>query len=138
LFCLIRHPLIIAPFAAQRQALLTERLQFVHRPRASHVTMEPPQGAGEKRIGEPREEAGSFDRVHAFSAEPQRLHEQNLDKTIDDEIAAWSLGERLLDDQAYHALKPSRRRIGGLDMHKGRQQTAGWRDLPHPFPMITA
>jgi dienelactone hydrolase len=27
LFCLIRHPLIIAPFAAQRQALLTERLR---------------------------------------------------------------------------------------------------------------
>jgi hypothetical protein len=27
LFCLIRHPLIIAPIAPQRQALLTERLQ---------------------------------------------------------------------------------------------------------------
>jgi hypothetical protein len=28
LFCLIRHPLIIAPIAAQRQALLTERLLY--------------------------------------------------------------------------------------------------------------
>jgi hypothetical protein len=26
LFCLIRHPLIIAPIGAQRQVLLTERL----------------------------------------------------------------------------------------------------------------
>jgi hypothetical protein len=32
LFCSIRHPLIIAPIAAQRQALLTERLRnaFAH------------------------------------------------------------------------------------------------------------
>jgi hypothetical protein len=27
LFCLIRHPLIIAPIGAQRQALLIERLR---------------------------------------------------------------------------------------------------------------
>src|ERR1700682_966153 len=86
--------------------------------------MESPQGAGEKRISEPREKAWLSYSVHAFGAEPQRLHEQNLDKTIDNEIAAWSVGERLLDDQVYRALKPSRRRIGGLDMDKGRQQTA--------------
>ena len=86
--------------------------------------MEPPQGAGEKRISEPREEAGLSDGVNAFGAEPQSLHEQNLDKTIDDEVAAWSVGERLLDDQIYRALKSSRRRIAGLDMDKARQQTA--------------
>jgi hypothetical protein len=28
LFCLLRHPLIIAPIGAQRQALLTERLRL--------------------------------------------------------------------------------------------------------------
>jgi hypothetical protein len=86
--------------------------------------MESPQGAGEKRISEPHEKAWLSDSVHAFGAEPQRLHEQNLDKTIDNEIAAWSVGERLLDDRVYRALDPSRRRIGGLDMDKGRQQTA--------------
>jgi len=86
--------------------------------------MESPQGAGEKRISEPHEEAGLSDGVHAFGAEPQSLHEQNLDKTIDDEIAAWSVGERLLDDRVYRALKPSRSGIGGLDMDTGRQQTA--------------
>ena len=86
--------------------------------------MEPPQGAGEKRISEPREEAGLSDGVNAFGAEPQSLHEQNLDKTIDDEIAAWSVGERLLDDRVYRALKPSRSGIGGLDMDKSREQSA--------------
>src|ERR1700736_812076 len=86
--------------------------------------MDPPQGAGEKRISEPHEEAGLSDGVPAFGGEPQSLHEQNLDKTIDDEIAAWSVGERLLDDRVYRALEPSRRRIGGLDMDKGRQQAA--------------
>jgi len=86
--------------------------------------MEPPQGAGEKRISEPREEAGLSDGVNAFGAEPQSLHEQNLDKTIDDEVAAWSVGERLLDDRVYRRLEPSGRGIGGLDMDKGRQQAA--------------
>src|ERR1700722_13178594 len=86
--------------------------------------MEPPQGTGEKRISEPREKAGLSDSVHAFGAEPQCLHEQNLDKTIDNEIAAWSVGERLLDDRVYRAFDPSHRRIGGLNMDKGRQQTA--------------
>src|ERR1700704_3157574 len=86
--------------------------------------MESPQGAGEKRISEPHEKAWLSDGVHAFGAEPQSLHEQNLDKTIDDEIAAWSVGERLLDDRVYRAREPSRRGIGGLDMDKGRQQTA--------------
>jgi hypothetical protein len=86
--------------------------------------MESPQGAGEKRISEPHEEAGLSDGVHAFGAEPQSLHEQNLDKTIDDKIAAWSVGERLLDDRVYRALKPSHSGIGRLDMDKGRQQTA--------------
>ena len=66
--------------------------------------MESPQSAGEKRISEPHEEAGFSDGVHAFGAEPQSLHEQNLDKTIDDEIAAWSVGERLLHDRVYRAL----------------------------------
>jgi hypothetical protein len=83
--------------------------------------MESPQSAGEKRISEPHEEAGFSDGVHAFGAEPQSLHEQNLDKTIDDEIAAWSVGERLLDDRVYRALKPPRSGIGRLDMDKGRQ-----------------
>src|SRR5580700_3000861 len=86
--------------------------------------MEPPQGAGEKRISEPREEAGLSDSVNAFGAEPQSLHEQNLDKTIDDEVAAWSVGERLLDDRVYRGLEPSGRGIGGLDMDKRRQQAA--------------
>src|ERR1700692_3933879 len=86
--------------------------------------MEPPQGAGEKRISEPREEAGLSDGVNAFGAEPQGLHEQNLDKTIDDEVAAWSVGERLPDDRVYRGLEPSGRRIGGLDMDKGRQQAS--------------
>src|SRR6267378_5423316 len=86
--------------------------------------MESPQGAGEKRISEPHEKAWLSDDVHALGAEPQSLCEQNLDKTIDNEIATWSVGERLLDDRVYHALKPSRSGIGGLDMDKGRQQTA--------------
>ena len=86
--------------------------------------MESPQGAGEKRISEPHEKAWLSDSVHAFGAEPQRLHEQNLDKMIYNEIAAWSVGERLLDDRVNCALDPSRRRIGGLNMDKGRQQTA--------------
>jgi hypothetical protein len=64
------------------------------------------------------------DGVHAFGAEPQSLDEQNFDKTIDDEIAAWSVGERLIDDRVYRAREPSRRGIGGLDMDEGRQQTA--------------
>src|SRR3984893_7524672 len=86
--------------------------------------MESPQGAGENRISEPHEKAWLSDSVHAFGAEPQSLHEQNLDKTIDDEIAAWSVGERLLDDRVYRPLKPSRSGIGGLDRDKGRQQAA--------------
>ena len=86
--------------------------------------MEPPQSAGEKRISEPHEKAGLSNSVHAFGTEPQRLHEQNLDETIDYEIAAWSVGERLLDDRVYRALKPSHSGIGRLDMDKGRQQTA--------------
>ncbi len=86
--------------------------------------MEPPQGAGEKRISEPHKEAGSSDGIHAFGTEPQRLHEQNLDKTIDNEIAAWSVGERLLGDRVHRSPKPSRRRIASLDMDNSRQQTA--------------
>jgi hypothetical protein len=85
--------------------------------------MDPPQGAGEKRISEPDEEAGLCNGVHAFGAESQSFDEQNLDKTIHDEIAAWSVGDRLLDDRVYRALKPPRSGIGGLDMDKGRQQT---------------
>jgi hypothetical protein len=42
-------------------------------------------------------------------------------KTNDDEIAAWPVGERLLDDRVYRALKPPRSGIGRLDMDKGRQ-----------------
>ena len=80
--------------------------------------MESPQSAGEKRISEPHEEARLSDGVHAFGAKPQSLHE------FDDDIAAWSVGERLLDDRVYRALKPFRGRIGGLDMDKRRQQTA--------------
>src|ERR1700704_968179 len=86
--------------------------------------MAPPQGAGEKRISDPHKEAGSSDGIHAFGTEPQRLHEQNLYKAIDDEIAAWSVGERLLNDRVYRALEPSRRRIASLDMDNSRQQTA--------------
>ena len=86
--------------------------------------MEPPQGACEKRISEPHEQAGLSDGVHAFGSEAERLHEQNFNETIHDEIAAWSVGERLLDDRVYRALKPSRSGIGGLDMDKGRQQSA--------------
>ena len=52
------------------------------------------QGTAGKRISEPREETGLFDGVHVFGAEPPSLHEQNLDETIDDEIAARSIGER--------------------------------------------
>src|ERR1700675_3894176 len=85
--------------------------------------MESSQGAGEKWISEPHEKAWLSDGVHAFGAEPQSLHEQDLDKTIDDEIAAWSVGKRLLDDRVYRGLEPSCRRIGGFDMDKGRQQT---------------
>src|ERR1700726_156568 len=86
--------------------------------------MELPQGAGEKRISEPHEKAWLSDSVHAFGAEPQCLHEQNLDKTIDNEIAAWAVGERLLDDRVYRAFDPSTRRIGGWNMDKGGQQAA--------------
>jgi hypothetical protein len=86
--------------------------------------MEPSQGAGEKRISESHKEARWPDSINVFGTEPQSLHEQNLDKTIDDEVAAWSVGERLLDDRIYRALKPSRSGIGGLDMDKGWQQTA--------------
>jgi hypothetical protein len=48
-------------------------------------------------------------------SEAERLHEQNFNKTIDDKIAAWSVGERRLDDRVQRALEPSRRRIAGLD-----------------------
>ena len=37
LFCLIRHPLIIAPIAAQWQALLAERLRFSREIRANNT-----------------------------------------------------------------------------------------------------
>jgi hypothetical protein len=67
--------------------------------------MEPPQGAGEQRISEPREEAGLSDGVHTFGAETERLHQQNFNKTIHDKIAAWSVGERLLDDRVYRVLE---------------------------------
>jgi hypothetical protein len=80
--------------------------------------MESPQGAGEKRISEPHKEAGLSDGFHAFGAEPQSLHEQNLDETIDDEIAARSVGECLLDDRVNRALKSPRGGIGGPDMDK--------------------
>jgi hypothetical protein len=60
-------------------------------------------GRGEERISEPHEEATLSDGVHAFGAEPQSIHERNLDKTIDDEIATWSINERLLDDRVYRA-----------------------------------
>jgi hypothetical protein len=86
--------------------------------------MEPSQGAGEKRVSKPREEAGLSDRVHAFVPEAERLHEQNFDKAIDNEIAAWSVGERFVDDRVYRALEPSGSGIGGLDMDKNRQQAA--------------
>jgi hypothetical protein len=33
--------------------------------------------------------------VHAIEAQPQRLHEQNLDKAI----AAWPGGEHIFDDR---------------------------------------
>jgi len=42
LFCSIRHPLIIAPIAAQRQAFLTERLRsnaVTKRPSPSNTTI---------------------------------------------------------------------------------------------------
>jgi hypothetical protein len=86
--------------------------------------MESPQSAGEKRISEPHEEARLSDGVHAFGAKPQSLHEQDLDETIDDDIAAWSVGERLLDDRVNRALKPPRGGIGGPDVDESRQQTA--------------
>lgn len=86
--------------------------------------MDAPQSAGEKRISEPDEEAGLSDCVHAFSAPSQSLHEQNLDETVKDEIAARSVGERLLDDRVYRSREPSRGGIGGPDMDESRQQTA--------------
>jgi hypothetical protein len=85
--------------------------------------MESSQGAGEKRISEPHEKAWLSDSVHAFGAEAQRLHEQNLDKAIDNEIAACSVGERLLDDRVHRSPKSSRRPIASLDMDNSRQQT---------------
>jgi len=45
-------------------------------------------------------------------------------KTINDDFAAWSVGEPLLNDRVYHALKSSRSGIGGLDMDKSREQSA--------------
>jgi hypothetical protein len=44
--------------------------------------MEAPQGAGEKRISEPHEEAGLCNGVHAFGAESQKR-------------ATWVPGSRL-------------------------------------------
>jgi hypothetical protein len=38
------------------------------------------------------------DDVHAFGTKPQSLHQQDLDKTINDDFAAWSVGEPLLND----------------------------------------
>ena len=86
--------------------------------------MESPQGAGEKRISEPREKAGLSNGFHAFGAKPQGLHEQNLDETIDNEIAARLVGECLLDDRVDRALKPPRGGIGRPDMDESRQQAA--------------
>jgi len=86
--------------------------------------MKSSQGAGEKRISQPHEEARLSDDVHAFGAKPQSLHQQDLDKTINDDFAAWSVGEPLLNDRVYHALKSSRSGIGGLDMDKSREQSA--------------
>jgi len=61
--------------------------------------MESPQGAGEKRISEPHEKAWLSDSVHAFGAEPQRLHEQNLDKAIDNSLCFGALRDgELVED----------------------------------------
>jgi hypothetical protein len=86
--------------------------------------MEPPQSPGETGIGKPREEAGLSDGVNVFGPEAERLHEQNFDKTIDDEIAACPVGKRFLDDRVDHAFKPSGSGIGRLDMDQLRQQAA--------------
>jgi hypothetical protein len=46
LFCSIRHPLIIAPIAAQRQALLPERLRFIDLEQKTLQPLDNPFGTG--------------------------------------------------------------------------------------------